>query len=141
MEFGPFKHEFISNRGTKVWPGQVSPDLLMMKLYRCWFMATKDIQDACDQIPEKEQPKSGGGQRCRIYGIMMVRRGTVRSTKDSAFRQIRAETEPGKRLRHRAGDFTIHHPGLPTQNRFKEPNASRVDALKVRIFLRSQHNR
>lgn len=21
MEFGPFKHEFISNRGTKVWSG------------------------------------------------------------------------------------------------------------------------
>ncbi len=45
-EYGPFKCEFISNRGTKVWPGFVSPDLLMVNWYRCRFMATKDIQDA-----------------------------------------------------------------------------------------------
>lgn len=37
--------EFIFNRGTKVWRGYVSQDLLMMKWYRCRFMATKDIQD------------------------------------------------------------------------------------------------
>lgn len=40
------KCEFISNRGTKVWPGFVSPDLLMVNWYRCRFMETKDIQDA-----------------------------------------------------------------------------------------------
>lgn len=45
-EFGPFKCEFISNRGTKVWPGFVSPDLLMVNWYRCRFMATKPITDA-----------------------------------------------------------------------------------------------
>lgn len=45
-EFGPFKCEFISNRGTKVWPGFVSPDLMMVNWYRCRFMATEDIQDA-----------------------------------------------------------------------------------------------
>ncbi|MCP9462141.1 MAG: isocitrate dehydrogenase [Nitrospira sp.] len=44
-EFGPFKCEFISNRGTKVWPGFVSPDLLMVNWYRCRFMATKPIKD------------------------------------------------------------------------------------------------
>lgn len=43
---GPFKCEFISNRGTKVWPGFVSPDLLMVNWYRCRFMATRDVQDA-----------------------------------------------------------------------------------------------
>ena len=45
-EFGPFKCEFISNRGTKVWPGFVSPDLMMVNWYRCRFMATQDVQDA-----------------------------------------------------------------------------------------------
>lgn len=45
-DYGPFKCEFISNRGTKVWPGFVSPDLLMVNWYRCRFMATKDITDA-----------------------------------------------------------------------------------------------
>ncbi len=45
-EYGPFKCEFISNRGTKVWPGFVSPDLLMVNWYRCRFMATQDLQDA-----------------------------------------------------------------------------------------------
>ena len=44
-EFGPFKCEFISNRGTKVWPGFVSPDLLMVNWYRCRFMATREVQD------------------------------------------------------------------------------------------------
>ncbi|MCS6288748.1 MAG: isocitrate dehydrogenase [Nitrospira sp.] len=45
-EFGPFKCEFISNRGTKVWPGFVSPDLMMVNWYRCRFMATQDVQDS-----------------------------------------------------------------------------------------------
>jgi hypothetical protein len=45
-EFGPFRCEFISNRGTKVWPGFVSPDLLMVNWYRCRFLATKDVTDA-----------------------------------------------------------------------------------------------
>ncbi len=45
-EFGPFKCEFISNRGTKVWPGFVSPDLLMVNWYRCRFLATRDVTDA-----------------------------------------------------------------------------------------------
>lgn len=45
-EFGPFKCEFISNRGTKVWPGFVSPDLLMVNWYRCRFMATTEVKDA-----------------------------------------------------------------------------------------------
>ncbi|MBA3611699.1 MAG: hypothetical protein H0W49_02040 [Nitrospirales bacterium] len=40
-----FLFEFIFNRGTKVWRGYVSQDLLMMKWYRSRFMATKDIQD------------------------------------------------------------------------------------------------
>ena len=45
-EFGPFKCEFISNRGTKVWPGFLSPDLLLVNWYRCRFMATQDVKDA-----------------------------------------------------------------------------------------------
>ena len=45
-DIGPFTCEFISNRGTKVWPGFVSPDLLMVNWYRVRFMATKDVQDA-----------------------------------------------------------------------------------------------
>ena len=45
-EFGPFKCEFISNRGTKVWPGFVSPDLMMVNWYRCRFMATQDVKDS-----------------------------------------------------------------------------------------------
>lgn len=45
-EYGPFKCEFISNRGTKVWPGFVSPDLMMVNWYRCRFMATRDVKDA-----------------------------------------------------------------------------------------------
>ena len=44
-EFGPFRCEFISNRGTKVWPGFVSPDLLMVNWYRCRFIATHDVKD------------------------------------------------------------------------------------------------
>jgi len=44
-DFGPFKCEFISNRGTKVWPGFVSQDLLLVNWYRCRFMATQDVTD------------------------------------------------------------------------------------------------
>ena len=44
-DIGPFKCEFISNRGTKVWPGFGSPDLLQVNWYRCRFMATKDVQE------------------------------------------------------------------------------------------------
>lgn len=40
-----FQCEFISNRGTKVWPGYVSPDLMMVNWYRCRFLATADITD------------------------------------------------------------------------------------------------
>lgn len=45
-EFGPFTCEFISNRGTKVWPGFVSPDLMMVNWYRCRFMSTREVNDA-----------------------------------------------------------------------------------------------
>lgn len=45
-EFGPFKVEFISHRGSKIPPGFVSPDLLMVNSYHCRFMATRDITDA-----------------------------------------------------------------------------------------------
>ncbi len=45
-EYGPFTCEFISNRGTKVWPGFVSPDLLLVNWYRCRFLATQEVQDA-----------------------------------------------------------------------------------------------
>jgi hypothetical protein len=45
--FNQFKCEFISNRGTKVWPGFVSPDLLqVINWYRCRFMAPQNVQDA-----------------------------------------------------------------------------------------------
>ena len=44
-EYGPFKIEFISNRGTKVWPGYVSPDLMLVNWYRCRFMATRPVTD------------------------------------------------------------------------------------------------
>jgi len=43
--YGAFKCEFISNRGTKVWPGFVSPDLLLVDWYRCRFTVTGDIED------------------------------------------------------------------------------------------------
>jgi hypothetical protein len=57
-EFGPFKCEFISNRGTKVWPGFVSPDLLMVNWYRCRFTATKivkahEVSDFLIQLSKK----------------------------------------------------------------------------------------
>ncbi len=45
-EYGPFKIEFVSNRGTKVWPGYVSEDLMMVNWYRCRFMATRTVTDA-----------------------------------------------------------------------------------------------
>jgi hypothetical protein len=45
-EYGAFKIEFISNRGTKVWPGYVSPDLMMVNWYRCRFMAKGPVTDA-----------------------------------------------------------------------------------------------
>lgn len=45
-DHGPFKCEFISNRGTKVWPGFVSPDPLTVNWYRCRFMATGAVTDA-----------------------------------------------------------------------------------------------
>jgi len=44
-DLGAFECEFISNRGTKVWPGYVSPDLMMVNWYRCRFLATSDITD------------------------------------------------------------------------------------------------
>ena len=45
-EYGAFKIEFVSNRGTKVWPGYVSPDLMLVNWYRCRFMATRTVTDA-----------------------------------------------------------------------------------------------
>ncbi len=45
-EIEGLKCEFVSNRGTKVWPGFVSPDLLMINWYRCRFMASGPIDDA-----------------------------------------------------------------------------------------------
>ncbi len=60
---------------------------------------------------------------------MMVRPWTVRRTEKSALRQIRVKPEPDLMLRLIAGDSTIHHPALPTQDLLKEPNPSRVDAL------------
>lgn len=45
-EFGPFKVEFISRRGSKTPPGFVSPDLLMVNSYHCRFMANRDITNA-----------------------------------------------------------------------------------------------
>jgi hypothetical protein len=44
-EYEGFKCDFISNRGTKVWPGFVSSDLLKVNWYRCRFMATKSVTD------------------------------------------------------------------------------------------------
>lgn len=44
-DYGNFECEFISNRGTKVWPGFVSPDLLMVDWYRCRFTAKGDVSD------------------------------------------------------------------------------------------------
>ena len=44
-DIGLFKCEFISNRGTKVWPGFVSQDLLLVNWYRCRFSATQDVTD------------------------------------------------------------------------------------------------
>jgi len=44
-DYDPFSCEFISNRGTKVWPGFVSPDLLMVDWYRCRFIAKSEVDD------------------------------------------------------------------------------------------------
>ncbi|HSW35872.1 MAG TPA: hypothetical protein VLH18_04630 [Candidatus Limnocylindrales bacterium] len=44
-KYGTIECEFISNRGTKVWPGFVSPDLMLVNWYRCRFMASSDITD------------------------------------------------------------------------------------------------
>lgn len=77
---------------------------------------------------------SGGGWRCRNYGIMMVKRGTVGRTEQRPLRQIRTEPEPGEKARFKARDFIIHYPGLPPHDLFTEPGAFRVDACKGRIF-------
>lgn len=45
-DYDVFKVEFISNRGTKVWPGYVSPDLMMVNWYRCRFMVKTVATDA-----------------------------------------------------------------------------------------------
>ena len=45
-DYGAFKIEFVSNRGTKVWPGYVSEGLMLVNWYRCRFMATKTVTDA-----------------------------------------------------------------------------------------------
>ncbi len=45
-DYGAFKIEFISNRGTKVWPGYVSSDLMLVNWYRCRFMATRSVTDS-----------------------------------------------------------------------------------------------
>ena len=57
-DLGPFTCEFISNRGTKVWPGFVSQDLLLVNWYRCRFMASGDVTDQdvnsfLEQLSEK----------------------------------------------------------------------------------------
>jgi hypothetical protein len=53
-EIDGFKCEFVSNRGTKVWPGYVSPDLLLVNWYRCRFMVARPITDAdVDKFLEK----------------------------------------------------------------------------------------
>jgi len=57
-DYGKFKCEFISNRGTKVWPGFVSPDLLLVDWYRCRFIATdeatdKDVDVFLSELSEK----------------------------------------------------------------------------------------
>lgn len=44
-DYDPLRCEFISNRGTKVWPGFVSPDLLLVDWYRCRFVAKGEITD------------------------------------------------------------------------------------------------
>jgi len=44
-DLGQFRCEFISNRGTKVWPGEPRPDLLMVNWYRCRFLAESVITD------------------------------------------------------------------------------------------------
>jgi hypothetical protein len=43
--FDPFQCEFVSNRGTKVWPGNFLPDLMLVNWYRCRFLATTEITD------------------------------------------------------------------------------------------------
>ncbi len=45
-EIDGFKCELLSNRGTKVWPCFVSPDLMLVNWYRCRFMATRQITDS-----------------------------------------------------------------------------------------------
>ncbi len=45
----------------------------------------------------KRSTGSIGGRRCRKYGIIMVKQGTVGRTEKRAVRQIRTEPEPGKK--------------------------------------------
>ncbi len=57
-DYEGFKCEFISNRGTKVWPGFVSPDLMQVNWYRCRFLATRPMTDAdVNQFMEKLSEK------------------------------------------------------------------------------------
>lgn len=46
-EFGDMKLLFMSNRGTRVWPGP-QPDLRLMDLFRCRYESEKEISP--DQV-------------------------------------------------------------------------------------------
>ena len=41
-EFGKMKLLFISNRGTRVWPG-ATPDLSIMDLFRCRYESDEEV--------------------------------------------------------------------------------------------------
>jgi hypothetical protein len=43
-EFGNMKLLFISNRGTRVWPG-VAPDLSIMDLFRCRYESDGEVSN------------------------------------------------------------------------------------------------
>lgn len=44
-QVGPFKLRFISNRGTKIWPGPL-PDILIVDWHRCRYLADGAVTDA-----------------------------------------------------------------------------------------------
>ncbi|HYE76559.1 MAG TPA: isocitrate dehydrogenase [bacterium] len=42
---GPFRLEGISNRGTRIWPGEL-PDILLVDCHRCRYVAEGVVPDA-----------------------------------------------------------------------------------------------
>lgn len=78
-------------------PGPADDEMVAMRVY-----GDKGYPNCLGPRSWNRSAGSGGGRRCRNYGIMMVKRGTVGRTEKRALRQIRSEAEPGKKAEARS---------------------------------------